>query len=470
MPRGRERVRDLGFRRPLLLAAMCLVAYAAPAAAQYSQSLFLELVRDPGRADEPRTAKSLALAGVQAGSGAADDAVVSPGSLMLGSGTDLVVSFGSFFYARNELINTPRQLPPFDPTRTLSPTSTTPVGYVAVATRRPRWAAAGFYDATSRHAHAFTTAKASLFATYLFPTIIIETGTGAASTSQSATRVGGSIAVGDQTSRVGVGVSVYMVRLNYLATAADTVEITSSSFANPNLTTFCCVLDQDRVEFRDWGPGFAVSGVVTPVRHFTLAARWRHEPTFSAVRELSISRQPPFRFSQEVQFRLPGAYGVSVIATAGATTILAELSRERYAGVFSPVMSSTVDPNYICGQIAAAYCPGWNFPYHDTNDTTTIKAALEHTLAAGSGRLALRGGIAYEPGYTLARSAGDVSTRRTLSLPAPPIVTEFEPPRESSTWLSTGLAYAWRSAEIGVGVGHANHQTRLLVDVRVRSR
>jgi hypothetical protein len=70
----------------------------------------------------------------------------------------------------------------------------------------------------------------------------------------------------------------------------------------------------------------------------------------------------------------------------------------------------------------------------------------------------------------LARLATDVSTRRTLSLPAPPIVTEFEPPHESATWLSAGVAYRMRAAEIGAGVGHAKNQTRLLVDLRLRSR
>lgn len=456
------------WRRLWLSAAVCFI-HAAPAAAQYSQALFLEVVRDPGRADLASTAKSLALAGVPVGLGTADAAGVSPGSLMLGTGNDLVVSYGSLFYARKELIHTPRQLPPFDPSRSLSARSATPVGYVAVATRRPRWAAAGFYDATSRYAHAFTTAPATLFSTSLFPTIIIETGTGAASISQSATRLGGSIAVGDQTRRLGLGVSAYLVRMNYLATATDTIEIRSSSFSNPNLTTFCCVVDRDRVEFREWAPGFAVSGVVTPIRHLTLAARWRHEPAFNAIRELSISRQSPFRFTQEVTFRLPGSYGVGAIATAEGTTVLVDLSRGTYAGVFSPLMSPTFDPNYICGQMAVKNCPGWNFAYHDTRDTTTVKAALEQTASAGPGRLSFRGGIAHEPAYTLARSAGDVSTRRTLSLPAPPVVSEFEPPRESSTWLSAGLAYAWRATEIGVGVARANHQTRLLLDVRVRS-
>jgi hypothetical protein len=467
----------LGAWRRLLLAALCVIVPTAPvgAQAQYSQPLFLELVRDPGRADVPRSAKSLALAGVAVTSGSADDAVASPGSLMLGSGTDLVASYGWFSYARNELANTPNQLPPFDPTRQISTASTTPVGYVAVATRGPRWAAAGFYDATARQSHAFATAKSTLFSTSLFPTTLIENGTGAASISQSAVRVGGSFAAGSRRARAGVGVSLYMVRLNYVAEATDTIEVGSSSFLNPIITTVCCIVDRDRVEIHEWAPGMAVSGVIAPVRYLTLAARWRREPTFQAVRELSLSvPQPPgtreSRIDHNVEFRLPAGYGVSAIATAGATTILADLSREMYAGAFSPVMSATFDPNYICGNVVPAGCEGWNFPYHDTADTTTVKVGFEQTFPAGRGRFALRGGVAFEPAYTLARLATDPSTRRTLSLPAPPIVTEFEPPRESSTWLSTGASYAWSAAEIGVGVGHAHEQTRLLIDVRLRSR
>ena len=457
------------------MAAVCVIVHVDPAAAQaqYSQPMFLELVRDPGRADVPKTAKSLALAGVAVTSGTADDAVASPGSLMLGSGTDVVASYGSFSYARNEVANTPNQLPPFDPTRRISAASTTPVGYVAVATRGARWAAAGFYDATSRQTHAFATAKSTLFSTSLFPTTLIETGTGAASMSQSATRVGGSVAAGSRRARAGVGVSVYMIRSDYVAEATDTIEVGSSSISNPIFTTFCCIVDRDRVEIQNWAPGVAVSGVIAPARHLTLAARWRREPTFQAVRELSLTQRPATpesRLNHDVEFRLPAGYGVSAIATAGATTILADLSRELYAGVFSPLMSATFDPNYVCGQLVPGACPGWNFPYHDTKDTTTVKVAIEQTIPVGRSRMALRGGIAFEPGYTLARLATDPSTRRTLSLPAPPIVTDLEPPRESSTWLSAGVAYAWGAAEIGAGVGHAHDQTRLLVDVRLRSR
>ena len=462
-------------RLSAILSVFCVAAHAAPAAGQYSHPLLLELARDPGRSDVPRTAKALALGGASLGSGTADDAVANPGSLMLGTGTDVIASYGSSFYQRQELVNTPKQLPPFDPARRVSPRSTAPVGFAAVATRGSRWAAAGFYDATSRYAHTFATDKAQLFFTALFPTVLSEKGSGAASIAQSSTRIGGAFAAGSRNARVGVGVSAYLVRMNYIAEATDTIEVGSSGFATPVFTTTCCMIDRDRVDLHGWGSGLAVSAIVTPVRHLTLGARWHHEPTFDTIRQWSSSglgARPPLGFDAPVQFRLPGSYGVSAIVTGGSTTILAELSREMYGGAFLPLTPSTFDPNYNCGQIKYPYpsCPGWGFAYHDTRDTTTVKGAIEQVLAAGRNEIALRAGIAYEPGYTLARLATDVSTRRTLELPAPPIVTEFEPPRESATWLSAGVAYRMRAAEIGVGVGRASNQTRLLVDLRLRPR
>lgn len=459
------------FSSSAILSIFCVAAHAAPAAGQYSQSLLLELARDPGRSDVPRSARALALGGASLGSGTADDAVANPGSLMLGTGADFIASSGFSFYQRDELINTPKQLPPFDPARRVSPRSTAPVGFAAIAARGSRWAAAGFYDPTSRYGHAFTTDKAQLFFTALFPTVLSETGSGAASIAQSSTRVGGAFATGSRNARVGVGVSVYLVRVNYVAEATDTIEVGSSSFTNPIFTMSCCVIDRDRVELHGWGSGLAVSGFVTPIPHLTLGARWRHEPTFDTVRELTISGlRPPSRFGGPVQFRLPGSYGVSAIVTGGSTTILAELSREMYGGAFLPLTPSTFEPNYICGQIKSPTCGGWGFAHHDTRDTTTVKGAVEQMLSAGRNEIALRAGIAYEPGYTLARLATDLSTRRTLDLPAPPIVTEFELPREPATWLSAGVAYRMRAAEIGVGVGRASNQLRLFVDLRLRSR
>ena len=443
--------------------------FAVPAHAQYSQALFLELARDPGRADVPKTAASLALAGVPLRSGTADEAVVRPGSLMLGRGTDLVVSYGSFFYRREELTSTPNQLPPFDPSRRLSPQSSTAVGYMAAATRRANWAAAAFYDASARQGHAFTTDSATLVFASLFPTLLHETATGTASLHQSTVRLGGSVAVGGR--RVAAGISVSAVRLEYVARALDEITITSRSIPDPSLKTFCCRVDEDRVEIRDWAPAFALSGIVRPSAHLTLTARWRAEPAFTTVRELSIvqglQRQVQ---TDDVKFRPPAAYAVGAIALAGSTSVTTELARHLYEDVFSPLAPPAVDAGFRCGAIAVSLCGGWGFPYHATKNTTTIKVAVEHAIGVGSGRLALRGGFAYEPGYTLARRADHASTRRELRFPSPPVVSEFEPPRESLTWISAGVGYEWPRTEIAFGIGRAKHQTRVLVDVRLRSR
>ena len=455
-------------RRLALVTSLCVALDASSALAQYSQPLFLELVRDPGRADVPRTARSLAMAGDEQSAEGAEAAVRSPGSLMLGTGTDWVFSFGAAMYARGELVTTPRQLPPFEPERAIGPRSTAPIGIVGVATRGRRWAAAAFYDAAARSEHQFVTGKALLYYAALFPSLTTGSGSGEATLSHSTTRVGGSVALGDRDKRLGIGVSVSAVRLHYEAAATVNIETMTRGF-DLELTTFCCVIDQDRVEFDQWKPSIAVSGVVTPMPHLALTARWRHDPTFSSSRELSVvgERQREL-LTEDVNFRVPDVYGFGGIVTAGATTVSAEVARAGYAKVFSPVMSSTFDPNYICGTIAVTNCPGWNFPYHETKDATTVRAALEQQIPLGSGRLMLRAGFAHETGYTLARRATDESTRRNLSLPAPPIATPLEPPRENSTWLSGGLGYTWHGAEIAFGAGHTDGQTRLLADLRLR--
>jgi hypothetical protein len=453
-------------RRIAVLALLCVLLSVAPAIAQYSHTLLVEAVRDPGRADAPRTATSLALGGVQVISGSADEAIASPGSLLLGQSTDVVLSGGLFLYARQELVNTPRQQPPFDASRELSPRSTMPIGFAAVATRRPAWAVAGFYDATSSNEHHFTTERANLFFTSLFPTFIDEHGTGEASVVHSVTRLGGSVAFGDHARGAGVGVSVYLARLGYVASATDMIDVTASSIGNPVPTTSHRT-DRDRAECRDWAPGIAVSGMLSPVRHITLAARWRREPQFNGIRELSIEApsRPAERFTDTVRFRLPRSYGVAAIVSAAGTRVVAEIARVNYRGTFSPLMAETPDPNYVCAPLNVLSCSGWNFPNHDAKDTTTVRAGVEQRFGTESRGLRLRGGIALEPGYTLARSAADPSVRRNL--PAPPLVTPFEPPRESLAWFSGGIAYASQNIEVGVGLAHARNQTRLQADVRI---
>ena len=451
----------------LLIAALLSAVFAAPASAQYSKAVFLELARDPGRADVPRTAAQLALAGLTS-SATTDEAIVRPANLLLGRGDEVVISYGAFLFRRSELTNTPRQLPPFDPARRVSPRSTAPVAFAAAAMRRANWAAAAYYDASPRYAHAFSTQSATLFSASLFPTFIQYDATATASLRQSTVRVGGSVAIGSA-NRASVGLGVSAVRFDYRAAAVDEILVTSSTIADPTRRTFCCRFDEDRVAIRGWAPALALSGAFTPVPAMTITARWRLEPAFAGSRELSIAQgSQREKYAERVEFHLPRAYGIGAIVRVGATSVAAELARARYADVFSPIEARPADPNYRCGGITVIECGAWGFPYHATRDTFTFAVAAERGIRVSTGRFVLRGGVAHEPGYSLARRSDDPSSRR--SVPAPPVVTEFEPPRESATWLSGGVAYEWRRAEVAFGIARAHHQMRLLVDVRLRSR
>src|SRR5207245_28529 len=93
-----------------------------------------------------------------------------------------------------------------------------PLGSVAFATRRQRWALAGFYDVTTRFRHEFKTAEANLLASFVQGNGIVENGSGAAFVSSSATRLGGSIAVAPHAT-LSLGASVYVARFSYLADA-----------------------------------------------------------------------------------------------------------------------------------------------------------------------------------------------------------------------------------------------------------
>ena len=442
-----------------------MIVAAAPARGQYAQPLFLEAARDPGRADVAKTARQLALGGIEAVSGTADEAAVSPGLLTAGTpAVDLVFSFGHFRYARQELTNTAAQLPPRDPARTLSATSSRPVGYFAVAARRSRWSIAGFLDASSRYAQAFETRKAPVFGLALFPTLIQEDASGRASVTQSLTRTGGAIAIGGR--RAGAGAGLYLVHFRHDIDALTSIEIGSSSFSDPVFRTRCCVPDSDRVAFDGWSAGLSVSGHYAPIPHLRVTARWRRDPAFAADRHGSREQDATV---QRVELDLPDAFAAGVVVTLRRTILAAEAGREMYAGTFSPA-GRTSDPNQICGRLRneySDYCYGWNFPYHDTRDVTVLRAGIEHAVPAGRAHLLLRTGIAREPGYTLARRATDPSTARSFEFPPPPIVAPFEPPREDLTWLSLGGAWSWARAEIGVGLSWTDNQKRALVDFRL---
>jgi len=447
------------------MAAACLCWSAGPAAAQYSQPLFLEAARDPGRAEVAATARSLALGGAGPISGVADDAVANPASLVLGQGTDVVIAGGSVLFARDELAVTPRQLPPWNPTRATSLRSEIPRGYLALATRRPRWALAAFFDGTTRYRHKFETASAELAFATVQGVGFFRRGSGRASAAMSVERVGGAVAAAPWTGLVGVGVAAYAVRLDYRVSGNSEVETWTNTFTDLTFRYRFTTFELDRVQFFDWATGVVVSGVVKPVRNVALAGRWRHEPTFAARREL-VARQPGSveRFEGDVQFGLPDTYALTGTLSVGSTVFATELARTDYGEVFGPHSQANVSP--FCETLTTIHCPGWGFGSHRTADATAWRAGIEHSLSLRRPTLRLRAGIAVEQAYTLARSAIDPS-RTGGSLPAPPVVSPFEPPRQSFRSLSFGAAYAWRRFEVGVGFAHAEHERHILADFRM---
>jgi hypothetical protein len=133
----------------------------------YVHPLFVTAAREPTPSDAATTARSLAMGGAHAITGLADDALACPANLLRSTGTDVVVSGGPFFYSRAEPANTPTFL--FGQSGGfLTPTelqgtgsSAQPVGYGAVATRHPLWAAGAFFDATMGYEHQFDTRRPS---------------------------------------------------------------------------------------------------------------------------------------------------------------------------------------------------------------------------------------------------------------------------------------------------------------------
>lgn len=459
-----------GILRGALVAA-CLCRSTEPTLAQYSQPIFLEAARDPGRAEAAVTARSLALGGARASSGLADDALASPASLTFGQGVDLVVAGGPLSFARDELSVTPSQTPPWLPGRVTSARSTTPIGYIAIAARRAKWAVAGFIDGTTRYSHEFETASAVLRFATVQGVGFLERGSGRASASTAVRRMGGAFAVAPWR-RLSVGVSVYGIQLDHRVSADVDVENSANDYTDFTFRHRSTTFESDRVDFGGWGPGFVVSAAARPIQALTIAARWRREPSFAAVRELT-RRQVPLttgtvqlqRIEQDVTFQLPGVYAVAGTISIGRTVVVTELARVDYGAVFGPDSQSPVSSS--CEVLRTIFCSGWAFGSHRTADATTWRAGVEQSLPVRRSTIRLRAGVAVEQGYTLARSATDPS-RSGGSSPAPPVVSAFEPPRESSEWLSFGGGYAWRHVEIGLGVGYAEHRRIVLADVRLR--
>lgn len=446
--------------------ALCLAAAcASPALAQYSQPIFLEAARDPGQADVPVTARSLALGGLQIGSHGADMSLVNPALLAFGRGTDLAASGGGAWHARDELVATPAQLPPRDPTRARTSRTGAPIAYGALATRVGPFAFAGFYDASSRLQHTFSTSLATLAFATVYGFGYEHRGQGTATADIRARRIGGSVAFAPVPGRLSIGLSVWGVRLDYRVSSEVAVETRSFTPAASPWTS--AGVDQDGVEFHSWGPGFVLAAAARPAAWVTLSGRWRHEPAFDAVRHLAEAPGlSNVTVDEPVRFDLPDTVSVGAAFEAAKTVVGVEVSRSRYATAFGPAESG---PGFGCGQLTTVYCSGWAFETHAPANATRLAGGIEHAFGAGRGEIVLRGGAGYEQAYTLARSASDPA-RDGGALPAAPVVSDFEPPRDPATVLGFGLGWRLARWEIGGALSVAGPHLRFLADLRVQLR
>jgi len=452
--------------RALSALAVGFVAAVWPvaAASQESTALLIEAARDPGRADVAATARSLAMGGIASTSGSADDALRAPAALLLARGIDAVFSMGSGAYGRNELRMTPSELPPWQPERVPSGRSWSPIGYGAIAARRGRWALAGFFDGTQRFEHAYSTERASLGLYCLYGLCYGYDATGHADVGVSVIRFGGAGAVAIVPDRFFVGGAAYVAVLDYHATAR--LDRYGCGNTYTDFTIRCATTptaEPNQVRMSGRAPGFVLSATVKPVRQASVTVRWQHEPSFDGVREQQTTGSPPER--RDVQFAPPRVLALTTAVTAGHTILSAEVAAIGYGAAFGPAL--VVDPLDWCIRADTSHCPGWGFSSHRTQNAAVIRFGGEQALAAGRGRLLLRGGFAYEQAYTLARSATDPA-RTGPSLPVAPAATPFEPPRAAARWLSAGAAYAWRSWEVGAGVARAGRLVRVAADLRVR--
>jgi len=204
-----------------LLAIAALTAGPRGAAAQShsAHALFVEAVRDPGDPDVSPTARALALGGTRIGSGVAEDAATSPATLMLGAGTDVVISGGARVYARDELADTPDRFPPRLPDRARAPGSSAIPMYFGVATRWRTWAVGAFYDASAAFEHQYDTATSNIYYAALQGTFVSEDGTGHAAVSERLSRFGGAFTAGTPDRRFAAGVAVTGTRVDVDATA-----------------------------------------------------------------------------------------------------------------------------------------------------------------------------------------------------------------------------------------------------------
>ena len=469
----------------VVLALAAVAGVATEGHAQYAHPLFLTTVRDPVAPENPTTARSLALGGVPATSGTAEDARACPANLLRSTGTDVVVSGGLFLFGRAEPAATPRFWGALD-TGLIEPaalqdtgsSSANPVGFAAIATRRSRWAAAMFFDATNRVVHRFDTASA-VVASQFFGFISVPgagassstTAVGSATFSESLTRVGASLAVAPIKDRIMIGVAVSGVRLQYGATASLAESRTGGSVTTQ-------LSEEESIHFDDWAPSWGLSAAVNVTRALSLIARWTEEPRFNSTRLAALSGSSSnFSVAEPAQIQLPATVGVSASVAFRKTLIVVDGARLAYGAFFQSVpIALPAKCPYNASEFS---CGGWGWAENNqpisgatpprqidgklfgTRDAFAIRGGVEQNVSVGHGLLSVRGGLAFEQGHSFAEAVQSYMTA------IPPGAEEY-PLREDMTTWSAGIGYTWARMELGAAVASNGETTRVLADLRVR--
>ena len=374
-------------------------------------------------------------------------------------------SFGTFGFGRDELTLTPRQSPPFEPGRTRSETTRVRLAFGAAAFRTPTWAIAPFWDRSQRIAHRFITALNHLRTSAIPGFIGTEHGTGIAEFALDLTRVGGAVAVGSPSRRVSAGGAVYAIRAAVNASASVTTTSVAVFYAPyvPSRTERVST-DTNITRGSAWRLGMIAGLSVETRGGFMLAGRIQHDPALSLSRWIMNSDSVQGS-TEPVELDPPDVMAVSASFSAGRTTVGGEVARLAYGGVYGP-LDPPDSPNSVCQTLGNSRCSGWGFGPYRATDAVAVRVGLEQGVPIGLGVLRLRGGLAFENGYTVARSRNDPDLNGG-SLPAPVVTTAFVPPRLSSTTLAWGAGYAWRGVELAAGLSHTRAEHRVLVDVRV---
>jgi len=203
--------------------------------------------------------------------------------------------------------------------------------------------------------------------------------------------------------------------------------------------------------------------MVRPLSDLTIAGRWEHTPRFDGDRiSVRDSANATERIEEAVNFDLPSTYAVGATFSSGGTAISGELARTSFSTALLPVLRTAGSGS--CNTPKPG-CPGWGIANYEAADATTVRGGIEQSISTAGGTLLLRGGVAYQSAYTVARPTSD-PWRNDGSLPAPPFLSDEEPPREATSWITGGIAYQWSSYELAFGAGFSQMQTRLLADFR----